>query len=359
MALVIGRGILFGAVAFWTTFGTHKSGLGMYIRWRLLLGTLGLALIITPALHAQRGIRSAPPQAVKLQTKDGVELAITYYASTVGKDATPVVLLHDYKDTQGVFSSLAQRLQSPGTDDKHTSFAVVTVDLRGHGASTKQAAPDGSTREIDAAKLGKDDVLAMSGIDGDMEAVRSFLVGKNDKEELNLNRLCLVGLGMGATVAVNWAAQDWVAPSLTVGKQGQDVKALVLVSPRWKDHGITIQDALKLASFKQSIAWMLVCGDTDTTSKGGAGAANRSDAGAVADAQRIFKQLERFHPQPAPGKAAKVSDLVTISQPSALQGGKLFAQLGPKLEDQIIEFLTVNVSQKDWPWVKRRNTVPQ
>ena len=41
----------------------------------------------------------------------------------------------------------------------------------------------------------------------DMEAVRSFLVGKNDKEELNLNRLCIVGLGMGATVAVNWAAK--------------------------------------------------------------------------------------------------------------------------------------------------------
>ena len=79
-----------------------------------------------------------------MQTKDGVDLSITYYASSVGKDATPVILLHDYKDTQGMFSSLAQRLQSPGEEDKHASFAVVTVDLRGHGASTKQATPDGS-----------------------------------------------------------------------------------------------------------------------------------------------------------------------------------------------------------------------
>jgi pimeloyl-ACP methyl ester carboxylesterase len=283
-----------------------------------------------------------PPQPAKLQTKDGVELSITYYPSSVGKDATPVVLLPDYKDTQGIFSSLAQRMQSPGEDDKHASFAVVTVDLRGHGASTKQASPDGSLREIDAAKLGKDDVLAMSELD--MEAVRSFLVGKNDKEELNLNRLCLVGAGMGATVAVNWAAQDWVAPPLTVGKQGQDVKALVLVSPRWKDHGVTVQDALRLGPFKQAIGWMLIYG--------------KDDAAAMADAKRVYKQLDKLHPEPEATKGAKPRDLVALGAPSALQGGSLFTQLGPKLEDQIIEFLSVHVTQKDLPWVKRRNSIP-
>ena len=62
----------------------------------------------------------------------------------------------------------------------------------------------------------------------DMEAVRKFLVDKNDAGELNLNKLCLVGSGMGASVAANWAVQDWSAPPLAVGKQGQDVKALVL-----------------------------------------------------------------------------------------------------------------------------------
>jgi pimeloyl-ACP methyl ester carboxylesterase len=330
----------------------------MFIRRRLILASIGLGFLFAPAAFAQRSIRSAPPQALKLQTKDGVDLSITYYQSSLGKDATPVVLLHDWKDTQGIFSSLAQRLRSPGEDDKYPSFAVVTVDLRGHGASTKQTLQDGSMREIDAAKLGKDDVIEMSGIGGDMEAVRTFLVGKNDKEELNLNRLCLVGAGMGATVAVNWAAQDWMAPPLTVGKQGQDVKALVLISPRWKDHGVTIQDALKLGPFKQAIAWMIVCGDTDSTTKGAANAsASRQDAGAVADAQRIFKQLEKFHPQPA--NAKEPSDLLTIPEPSALQGSKLLSQMGPKLEDQIIAFLNAHVAQKDWQWIKRRNAIPQ
>jgi pimeloyl-ACP methyl ester carboxylesterase len=319
----------------------------MLTRRRLLLISVGITLVCSPAVHAQRAVRNAPPEPVKVTTKDGVELAITYYASSIGKDATPVVLLHDYKDTQGIFSSLAQRLQSPGEDDKHKSFAVVTVDLRGHGASTKQTTPDGSMREIDPAKLNKDDILVMSGLGGDMEAVRSFLVDKNDKEELNLNRLCLVGAGMGATVAVNWAAeQDWSVPPLTVGKQGQDVKALVLISPRWKDHGVTVQDALKFTEFKRAVAWMLICGS--------------QDAAANADAQRIYKQLDKLHSLPASAKGTKTRDLLALPEPSALQGSKLFSsQLGPKLEDQIIEFLSVHVSKQDWPWVKRRNTIPQ
>ena len=94
-------------------------------------------------------------------------------------------------------STLAQRLQSPGQEDSHPSFAVVTVDLRGHGGSIKQTAPNGATREIDAARINKQDIVGMLA---DMEAVRSFLVGKNDAGELNLNKLSLVGIGMGATV---------------------------------------------------------------------------------------------------------------------------------------------------------------
>jgi pimeloyl-ACP methyl ester carboxylesterase len=324
-------------------------------RWWPVLVSIALTLLAPRATYAQRAGRSAPPVPIKLQTKDGVELSITYYASTVGKDATPVVLLHDYKDTQGTFSSLAQRLQSPGEEDKYASFAVVTVDLRGHGASTKQATPDGASRDIDAAKLSKDDVLAMSGLYGEMEAVRNFLVDKNDKEELNLNRLCLVGLGMGATVAVNWAAQDWSTPSLTVGKQSQDVKALVLISPRWKDHGVTLQDALKFTPFKQSVAWMIVVGDPDAGPKESGG--GRQDNGAKADATRIYNQLDKLHPETVSGKNGKPRDLLMLRAPATLQGGKLFTQLGPKLEDQIIDFLSDHVTKTDWPWIKRRYAV--
>ena len=252
-----------------------------------------LLSVRAPVAVAQRAFRPEPAETAKVQTRDGVELSVTYYPSRVAKDpslgkqVTPVILLHDEKDTQGIFSSLVGRLQEAGQDLKQPSFAAVTVDLRGHGTSTRQTAPNGQTRQLDAAKLNRNDLLAMST--QDMEAVRHFLVGKNDAGELNLNKLCLVGVGLGATVAVNWAAQDWNAPPLLVGKQGQDVKALVLVSPQWKYRGIMLQQALRLAAFKKGAAWMLIYGEQDSDQ--------------ASDVRRICRQLERYHPEPASAQA--------------------------------------------------------
>ncbi len=62
-------------------------------------------------------------------------------------------------------------------------------------------------------------------IDQDLEACKSFLMDKNNAGELNINKLCVVGVEMGAVVAVDWAAWDWHWPRLATGKQGQDVKA--------------------------------------------------------------------------------------------------------------------------------------
>ncbi|MEX2092018.1 MAG: alpha/beta fold hydrolase [Pirellulales bacterium] len=288
--------------------------------------------------------RASPAEATKVQTKDGVELSVTYYPSRVardpafGKQVTPVVLLHDEKDTQGMFSSLVARFQEAGEDPKQPSFTVVTVDLRGHGVSTRQTAPNGQTRQLDAAKLNRNDVIAMSK--QDMEAVRGILVGKNDDGELNLNKLCLVGVGLGATVAVNWAADDWSAPPLLVGKQGQDVKALVLVSPQWKYRGIMLQQALRLVDLKKNVAWMLIYGEQNT--------------GRTTDVKRIYRQLERYHPEPESAQAPPRS-LAEVPFPSALEGSGLMSQVGAPIEDNIVNFLTIQVASQELPWSKRRN----
>jgi pimeloyl-ACP methyl ester carboxylesterase len=312
----------------------------MTFRWPLASTFLVLAIATACAspVVAQR-FRSARPEASKLDTQDGVKLSLTYYPSSEEKDATPVILLHDYKDTQGMFTSLAARLQTPGRDDKHKSFAVVTVDLRGHGASTQQTLPNGASGTIDAAKLEKNDFIAMSVYD--MEAVRSFLVGENDEHHLNLNKLCLVGVGMGATVAVNWAARDWVAPPLLIGKQGQDVKALVLVSPRWKYRGVLMQQAMKVRPLKQNAAWMLIWGGED------------SDA--ATDARRISKQLERYHPEPKSSQAARPRSFQQIPLRTTLQGSNLLSQAGKPLEDRMVEFLVQQVADQELPWIQRRN----
>lgn len=312
--------------------------------FRLALGAMLLLCTCCSAVSAQRALRGPAAQSTRLQTRDGVELSVNYYPSrasqdpTLGKEVTPVVLLHDEKGTQGSFSSLLQRFQQSGQRPNDPTFAVVTVDLRGHGASTRQTAPNGQARELDAAKLSRTDILAMSAYD--MEAVRKMLVDKNDAGELNLNKLCLVGVGLGATVAVNWAAQDWSAPPLLVGKQGQDVKALVLVSPRWKYRGVMMQQAMKLAELKKGAAWMIIYGED---------AASQS-----ADSRRIAKQLERFHPEPL-SNSAMPRGLVELPLKSSFEGSSLLSQMGPSIEETVVNFITTQVASQDFPWSKRRN----
>jgi pimeloyl-ACP methyl ester carboxylesterase len=290
------------------------------------------------------------PQVVPLETQDGVQLKVTYYpskhakGSAQAKQVTPVVLLHDYKETRATFATLARRLQGPAEGERERpSFAVVAVDLRAHGDSTKQVFPDGSQVDLDAARLGKNDYLAMTTLD--MEAVRGLLVVKNDAGELNLNKLCLVGAGMGANVAAIWAAQDWAAPPLAVGKQGQDVKAMVLVSPRWTFNGLSMQGPMRFRPLKQFVAWMLLYGQDDARVK--------------ADINRINRQLEPLHPSTDDANANLPRSLAVVGLPSTkLQGGTLLSKVGPPIENQIIRFLADNVAQKEERWFTRLNLAP-
>lgn len=300
------------------------------------------ACLATPAVEAFAADAKEPTN-VTFRTKDGVELTATYYPSSSGKDATPVILLADWKDSRAVYAKLAQRLQDPKssgnrTDKKQESFAVLSVDLRGHGDSTKQMARGGASREIDAARLDRNDLAAM--VQFDMEAVRSFLVDKNDAGELNINRLSIIGAGLGASVAVNWAAVDWSAPPLAVGKQGQDVKALVLVSPEWSFKGLQMNKALKHPGVRERIAFLVMYGGGDRLH--------------TADAKRIKKQLERYHPEPDSLPEGEPHSLALIGPGTKLQGTQFLKQAGSDAEDAIIKFLTVHVVDKNFEWATRR-----
>ena len=217
------------------------------VKWTLL-GFLGWVALSTSAASAQRSSRAPAPEEIKLTTKDGVKLAATYYLSSLGKEAVPIVMLHNFKESRTVFNGLAAALQAPAEGNRD-SRAVITVDLRGHGESTIQVSPDGRTRDLDASRLKTYDFQAM--VLQDMEAVRRFLVKENDAGQLNLNMLCLLGSGMGANVATYWAAKDWSAPQLATLKQGQDVKALVLASPEWSFRGLPLLRPLRQPGVRQ------------------------------------------------------------------------------------------------------------
>lgn len=295
---------------------------------------------------AQEGRVGPPPEPANLVTKDGIQLKGTFFpgparaGSMQGKQTTPVILLHDFKSSRAVFTPLIDALQSGGGDGPF--FAVMAVDLRAHGESVTQQLPDGSQAALDASKLSKEGLAAMATLD--MEAVRSFLVDKNDAGELNLNKLCIVGSGMGASVATNWAAQDWAAPPLAVGKQGQDAKALVLVSPRWSYNGLSMQDAMRFGAFKQNVAWLMICGAQDSKMK--------------TDFDRIHKQLEKSHPAAKKAGQQAPSGLQVVLVPSSLQSDTLLSQSAQAVYPQIVAFLTENVAAVQQPWLSRRSRIP-
>jgi hypothetical protein len=146
-------------------------------------------------------------------------------------------------------------------------------------------------------------------------------------------------------VAVNWALQDWTAPPLAIGKQGQDVKALVLISPRWSYSGLSFQGPMRFRPLKENVAWLLMYGAEDVKLK--------------VDVERIRKQLERFHPQSADPAAQARSQLQVIGFASKLQGGTLISRLGAQAEPKIIEFLVNQVAKKQQPWTSRLTRLPQ
>jgi pimeloyl-ACP methyl ester carboxylesterase len=322
----------------------------MFIGQKMVrLASIGLFAAATAASTlAQEG--GSGSEAPNLLTKDGVQLRASYFpaavqrASKEGKQATPVILLHDFKGTRAAFAPLIAKLQATGEGEgERPHFAVMAVDLRAHGESVSQIAPDGTPANLDPAKLTKEDYLAMTQLD--MEAVRSFLVDKNDAGELNLNKLCIVGSGMGASVAANWALQDWTAPPLFNLKQGQDVKALVLISPRWSYNGLTMQAPMKFNLLKQNVAWLVIYGVQDAKVK--------------ADFDRVYKQLERAHPTSDKKTGAKMGrGLQGIPIPSSLQGDQLLSKSGDTIDDAIVSFLTENVAALQLPWTSRRSKLP-
>ncbi|RIK77971.1 MAG: hypothetical protein DCC67_12070 [Planctomycetota bacterium] len=310
------------------------------------LSTLAVLAAASAAGVAARGQSNIPappaPKALSLTTKDNVQLRITYYPSNAGVQAVPVVMLHDFNETRAVFDPLARALQHPRTPEggpaKVASRAVVTVDLRGHGESKTGVAPDGSPVELDAARFQAADFQAMVALD--MEAVRAFLLDENDAGKLNLNKLCVLGSGMGANVAVLFAANDWAMPPLAVRKQGQDVKALVLLSPRWRERGLYLKDAFAFPPVQRNISYLLAYGIEDRN--------------VTADCRNIERILSKFHPAVPPDRAPTDQSLFVFALPTNLQGTQLLTSRAFSVGLRVADFIEARLGRQDFPYIPRK-----
>jgi alpha-beta hydrolase superfamily lysophospholipase len=283
----------------------------------------------------------AEPEELELETSDGVGLAAWYYA--VPEDEPPaatVILVHDLDGSHKSVEPLALALQKLG-------IAVVAPDLRGHGASTALLAPNGKDDSIDPKTFKKADleliaaaaggrVRDQSAVRGDIEAVRNFIKQKSDAGELDIDRLCVVGSGVGATLAALWTVADWAWPPIASGPQGQQVRGLVLISPVWTTKGLSISPAMSADVLKRQLPIMVLAGRDDR------------------DATRLAEQLKKQRPkewfeQRAGQQPAKAKDLENVADAtfffmqadSTLSGDKLAAERSAAPAEKVKTFLSL------------------
>lgn len=290
-----------------------------------LIAACAVALAQDPAPPAEKKLE--PPQNVALRTPDGVMLQATYFAGPKGKQTPAVILLHGETGTRGSYGDLALRLQAAGC-------SVLAADLRGFGGSTTT---DGG-RRLDGSRLAQAEYANM--IRYDLEALRRFLIERNNAGELNLSKLGVLAAGMSAPVALNWTYQDWTVPPLSTGKQGQDVHALALVSPAWRSGVVRNEAVLGDAQALRQVALLIAVGD---------GKPGR----ALTDAQRLFDALVKVHPGARGGGARGTSDLYLRRYDTTLQGdGLLGGNVG--LEDDVVEFFNARLVTPSMDWSARK-----
>jgi pimeloyl-ACP methyl ester carboxylesterase len=260
-----------------------------------------------------------------LRTADGVVLHATFYPSTQGKTAVPIILLHGWKGDRREYADLATELPTAG-------HAVLVPDLRGHGESTEQRVGL-STRVLDGSRMESAQFARM--VEFDMETLKKFLKQKNNAGELNLEKLCIVGSEMGALVAMNWAVLDWSWPIYPGLKQGQYVKALVLLSPQWSFRGLDAKTALASPAVRSQLSIYILAG--------------REGPKVFTEAQRLHTSLERYHPAPPEEEALARKDLFIKGFETKFQGTKLLAN--PEVIQKILLFVDVRLAKRDFPWM--------
>lgn len=274
------------------------------------------------------------PRTVIRKTTDGLLIRCTYYYGCLDekkkKDTVPVLIVHDYGEEARDYDGLATFLQ-------HQGHAVLVPDLRGHGGSTSLE----NGAQFTASDLDRRLREGVALMLNDLEAAKTFLMEENNRGELNIEMLTVVGVGaMGSVVAINWTASDWSWRDLPGRKQGKDVKSLCLLSPEQSFKGVTARDAITHNPFlqneyliKSSIA--LIVGKNDRTSR--------------TETQRIYDAVVRSH--------TVNKDLFKLEKDTLLSGRKM---LDPSLrlgtEGNIAKFieLTVVANRNNYPWRMRQ-----
>ena len=179
-------------------------------------------------------------QTVNFPTDDGVSIVATYYtpskAISNNTTTTPtVILLHMLGKDRSTWNTFASTLS------QKEGYAVLSIDLRGHGESVKQN--NGNT--ISFQSFTPDDYNKMVL---DVKAAKQFLI---TNKNANPNNISIVGASIGANIAINYAA---MAPT---------IKSVVLLSPGLNYRGVSTEQAITKYKNHHSVYIAATEGDSE------------------------------------------------------------------------------------------------
>jgi dienelactone hydrolase len=172
--------------------------------------------LINMAFGDQEQNKNQSGERVIFTSDDGVSLVGSYYKPSIGiNNSTPsVILLHMLGTNRATWDNFAQKLSQNG-------YAVLSVDLRGHGESIKQANSTISYQSFMPSNF--------KSMTLDVKAAKKYLI---EERSANPNKISIIGASIGANLALNYAASD------------HSIKSVILLSPGLNYRGISTLDAI-------------------------------------------------------------------------------------------------------------------
>lgn len=153
---------------------------------------------------AAAGARALEPEPVTFPAADGMQIAADYYAPDrkPTERAPMVILLHMYRSDRKAWQPLVAPLHDAG-------FAILALDLRGHGESATT-----ETRDRVHARDGR----LFREMQADVRGAYDWLASR---PEIDRARFALVGASVGGSIALQYAVVDrsvdalvWLSPGI-------------------------------------------------------------------------------------------------------------------------------------------------